>query len=72
MCALESDDSYHGTPCKWIELDLSGAEYVWKANWTEGIENVVLTESAQKVVVDGVLYIIRDNKMYNVHGAQVR
>ena len=67
-----SDDSYHGTPCKWIELDLSGAEYVWKANWTEGIENVVLTESAQKVVVDGVLYIIRDNKMYNAQGTQVR
>ena len=43
--------------------------------WTvkeEGIENVVLTEKAQKVVVDGVLYIIRDNKMFNVQGTQVR
>ena len=38
----------------------------------QGIENVVLTEKAQKVMVDGVLYIIRDNKMYNVQGAQVR
>ena len=38
----------------------------------EGIENVVLTEKAQKVVVDGVLYIIRDNKMFNVQGTQVR
>ena len=69
------DDSYHGTPCKWIELDLSGEDYVWKANWVapeEGIENVVLTEKAQKVVVDGVLYIIRDNKMFNVQGTQVR
>jgi hypothetical protein len=37
-----------------------------------GIENVVLTEKAQKVVVDGVLYIIRDNKMYDVRGTQVR
>ena len=58
-----------------INLDLSDPTiYVWKANWVapEGIENVVLTEKAQKVVVDGVLYIVRDNKMFNVQGGQVR
>jgi len=38
----------------------------------QGIENIVLTEKAQKVVVDGVIYIIRDNKLYNVQGSQVR
>ena len=38
----------------------------------QGIENVTLTEKAQKVVVDGVIYIIRDNKLYNLQGAQVR
>ena len=38
----------------------------------QGIENVVLTEKAQKVVVDGVIYIIRDNKLFNLQGAQVR
>lgn len=37
-----------------------------------GIENVSLTEKAQKVMVDGVMYIIRDGKMFNVQGAQVR
>jgi hypothetical protein len=42
------------------------------AKVTQGIENVVLTEKAQKVIVDGVVYIIRDNKMYNLMGAQVR
>lgn len=53
------------------EVDLSDAEqYRW--TWGEGIENVVLTEKAQKVVVDGVLYIVRDNKMYNAQGTQVR
>ena len=54
-----------------IELDFSDADTY---RWTEpqGIENVVLTEKAQKVVVDGVLYIVRDNKMFNVQGAQVR
>ena len=58
---------------KVIDLDYSDANvYCWKANWTEGIENVVLTEKAQKVVVDGNMYIIRDNKMFNVQGAQVR
>jgi hypothetical protein len=69
---LWSEDSYKGEPCKSIELDYSDPEI---ARWTvqeESIENVVLTEKAQKVVVDGVLYIIRDNKMYNVQGTQVR
>ena len=56
---------------KVINLDYSGADYGWKAI-TESIENVVLTEKAQKVVVDGVLYIVRDNKMYNAQGTQVR
>ena len=38
----------------------------------QGIENVVLTEQAQKVVVDGVMYIVRDGKMFNAQGIQVR
>ena len=38
----------------------------------QGIENIELTEKAQKVVVDGVLYIVRDNKLFNIQGAQVR
>lgn len=37
-----------------------------------GIKNVVLTEKAQKVVVDGVVYIIRDNKMFDILGTQVK
>ena len=56
-----------------IELDLSDAEeWAWTKTVPTGIENVVLTEKAQKVVVDGVVYIIRNNKMFNIHGAQVR
>ncbi len=38
----------------------------------QGIENIVLTEKAQKVMVDGVVYVIRDGKMYNALGTQVR
>ena len=49
---------------------------VWydvKAYWDEqGIENVVLTDKAQKVMIDGALYIIRNNKLYNVQGAVVK
>jgi hypothetical protein len=56
-----------------IELDFSdAAQYRWKVPSQEGIENVVLTEKAQKVVVDGVMYIVRDNKMFDVNGTQVR
>jgi len=57
---------------KIVYLELTDEEgYSWTSP-VEGIENVVLTEKAQKVVVDGVIYIIRDNKMYNIQGTQVR
>jgi hypothetical protein len=72
-----ADDTWKGVPCKWIELDYSDADtYVWKANWVvpedAAVEDIVLTVKAQKVVVDGVMYIVRDNKLFNVQGAQVR
>jgi hypothetical protein len=38
----------------------------------QGIEQLVLTEKAQKVMVDGAIYIIRDKKLYNLQGARVR
>ena len=40
--------------------------------WPEGIENVELTTEVKKVVVDGAVYIVRDGKMFNIQGAQVR
>jgi hypothetical protein len=56
-----------------LYFDLSDADtYRWKAREEQGIENVVLTEKAHKVVVDGVIYIVRDNKLFNLQGAQVR
>ena len=38
----------------------------------QGIENIIMTEKAQKVIVDGVVYIVRDNKLFNLQGVQVR
>ena len=38
----------------------------------EGIEQIVLTEKAQKVMIDGVMYIVRDNKLFDVRGTRVR
>lgn len=38
----------------------------------QGIEEVVITEQSQKVMVDGVVYIVRDGKMYDLMGTQVR
>ena len=37
-----------------------------------GIESVTLTDKAHKVMIDGVMYIVRDGKMFDVRGAQVR
>ena len=39
---------------------------------TLGVEDVVLSEKAQKVMIDGAMYIVRDNKLFNVQGVQVR
>lgn len=39
---------------------------------SQGIENVELTNDVKKVMVDGVMYIVRDGKMFNVQGTQVR
>jgi hypothetical protein len=67
------DSKWKGVDCKYIELDFSNAdEYKWQIAGEEGIEDIVLTEKAHKVVVDGVIYIVRDNKMFNLQGAQVR
>ena len=61
------------TTPKTLDVDFSDdADYRWTPTEPQGIENVVLTEKAQKVIVDGVMYIIRDNKMYNAQGTQVR
>ena len=59
-----------GTNGEYHNYEISGGNLVHV--YGEGIENVVMTEKAQKVIVDGVMYIIRDNKMYNAQGAQVR
>lgn len=69
----EDDTNWDEVPCKWISLDFSDPDaYKWAMGDEEAIENVVLTEKARKVVVDGVIYIVRDNKLFNLQGAQVR
>lgn len=60
---------YDGKDFTTIEISKGSGKIVEKA---QGIEDVVLTEKAQKVMVDGVVYIVRDGKMYNALGTQVR
>jgi len=38
----------------------------------QDIENIELTKEAKKVVVDGKVFIIRDEKLFDLRGAQVR
>ena len=40
--------------------------------WKQALEQIVLTEKVNKVIMDGVIYIVRDGKLYNLQGAQVR
>ena len=56
-----------------VSLDFSdAAKFAWKV--PAGIEDLVIVagEKAQKVMIDGHVYIIRENAIYNVVGAQVR
>lgn len=59
-----------GSNGEYHSYEISGGTL--KHVYGQGVENVVMTEKAQKVIVDGVLYIVRDGKMFNVQGAQVR
>lgn len=50
---------------------LAGAQVT--VEWKQAIENILINNTKiNKVIVDGVVYIVRDGKMYNVNGAQVR
>ena len=40
--------------------------------YADGVENINLTVEAQKVMIDGVVYIVRDNKLFNLQGVQIR
>ena len=59
-----------GSNGEYHSYEISGGTL--KHVYGQGVENVVLGEKAQKVIVDGVLYIVRDGKMFNVQGVQVR
>ena len=59
-----------GSNGEYHSYEISGGTLVHV--YAQGIENVTLTEKVQKVVVDGAIYIVRDGKMFNLQGAQVR
>ena len=68
------DETYKGDPVKMIDLDLSdNSKYAWSTDIPEGLENVT-TDKAQstKVMINGMLYIVRDGKMFNVLGTEIK
>ncbi len=73
-----SDDTYKGTPCKMIELDLSnGSVYAWKEGMPEpdpdtAVEDITVGSKSVKVIRDGQVYILRGDKTFNILGAEVR
>jgi len=50
----------------------NGNAYVNEIPKPTGFEQIVLTEKARKVLINGGIYIIRDKKMYNLQGARVK
>ena len=38
----------------------------------DGVENITLGVEAQKVMMEGVVYIVRDNKLFNLQGVLIR
>ena len=68
------DDTWKGDPVKMIDMDLTdNSKYAWSTDIPEGLENVT-TDKAQstKVMINGMLYIVRDGKMYNVLGTEMK
>ena len=47
-------------------------EFTAEEESEEGIENIELTKEVKKVVIDGNLFIVRDGKIFNANGTQVR
>ncbi len=67
-------DTYKGEPVKMIDMDLSdNSKYAWSTDIPEGLEEV-LSEKAEsrKIMLNGMLYIVRDGKMYNVLGTEMK
>ncbi len=64
--------NYHGQGSngEYFSYEISGGALTHV--YGQGIEEVKLTEKAQKVMVDGVIYIVRDNKLFNIQGTQIR
>ena len=67
-------DTWKGDPVKMIDLDLSdNSKYAWQKAIPEGLDEVQGDKAeSRKVMIDGMLYIVRDGKMYNVLGAEVK
>lgn len=76
----KEEGGYKGSdPCWWYENDLSdAAQYAWKEGMPEpdpeeeGLINTVAAQKAVKRIVNGQLFIVRDGKMFNATGAQVK
>ena len=59
-----------GSSGEYHSYEISGGKLVHAEE--SGVENIVLTEQAQKVMIDGQVYVIRNNKLFNLQGVQVR
>ena len=68
------DDTWKGSPVKMIDMDLSdNSKYAWSTDIPEGLDEVQGDKAeSRKVMIDGMLYIVRDGKMYNVLGTEIR
>jgi hypothetical protein len=67
-------DTYKGEPVKMIDMDLSdNSKYAWANAIPEGLEEVQSEKAeSRKIMLNGMLYIVRDGKMYNVLGTEMK
>ena len=74
------DESYTYTFSGWnptivaatVNADYTAQYTATEKKKEEGLDDVVAGSAPRKILLNGVLYIVRDNKLFNLQGAQVK
>ena len=53
-----------------ISAWVDGPQFVIEKN--EGLDNIFVNDAPRKIAIDGVIYILRGDKIYTIQGQEVK